>query len=1351
MANNIDIKISAKTDGNNEVKSLGSEIKGLSSSLGVLNNSLNKITAFKKLQADIKSNKKQLEEAKAVYQQYSIEIENTGQVSAEVRNKYRQAEKTLAGLETQYSKNLKKLSSLRSELKTAGVATYNLSNEEKRLKTELSETKVKIQAHTQAFAAYSTLGMKSFRDIRSEIAKQKQAYKSLAATDLGWKEKAKAYSTMKRNISDLRDQTNSWTKNLQMTQAGLLKLTAAAYGFISVGRGIHQVLKESDQSAFNLSSSIEAANREFKNTGSIEEWKKNIQELSREMKIYSESSLENAVSRTIDMTKRLGISAEQMKVLIKRTGDLSAGKVDLEGGIERVTAALRGEAESAEYLGLTLNENYVKAQYEANKANKKAWKDLTDLEKAQVRYQEVLKQTSSVQGRAAEYADTYAGAIQLVKTTIADAIKNNEDIVESLNNLAGVLRENSDEIAAFVNAFVSGISSVINFLVDLKKGYDDLSPSMKETIKIAGLGTTAFLMFGGKLLSASRGISNLIAVSKDSIPGLNNFTKTIGKGTSALKLFGAAGVIAAGVFAWKEVFEQIAAIKGWKEAVDGAKDAADNLYKTTAKVKEKYEEFKDIYIPTDIFKKNIDELGTLKKELGKAIAYWTATVVELEQKSKETDLFGNLTDGAREAQAQLENAKNRLNEVADAQKETTARIIKLEKEKTENLKKQTKTREELAKEAAEREKRVAVQMYQALKKEEEEYSELRNAEHSKQLAELDLALAQELISVKDANLKKAELEYEFAEKKLASIQSILDQAKTAYGIESEEYRKAIAEKTQAEIGLINSKAGLIAAQKKSRESSEEEQKTLSKTTEAQDKNTESVSKSTKEYDAHNNILVQVMRWLDMLREKYADQGQTQKEVFENLDEVLKKQNEAFSKIGNHPYFKVLQVVQKDVEALAKAFETVNKASEEFGFRIDSGNLSVKEAKELVRQLSENFNSFNQKAEEAAQSVYDATSELKNLGTEVDTGFDFGSLNADIASVASGIQELYNKEWINADEMQKSADSVLSSFEKIKSDGLAHISDLKSEWQSLADKISDISKEIAGIEEDTQDKIRELRRGQMTDEEQWQDRRAEYNEKISAASSAQSAGMYAEAVSLYKEAQEIAKSLAEEVKNNSGETVRSLEQTTKISIDLINSAAEGMNQALLKQKDSLTSQQQQIRSEIDKTSGALNQLANQIQSVNKQAGWMNAAGWDDAKWTDFWKSKGLDKYASGGRINGPSHKAGGVVIEAEGGEYIHPVSAVQHYGTSFMEAIRRKLIPKDIIPKFQFGGLIERPRISLPPLPKFASGGMVTNQSVTEHVHTINLNLNGKTIGPLQGSKTTVETFIHELQRAQALT
>lgn len=292
---------------------------------------------------------------------------------------------------------------------------------------------------------------------------------------------SQAVSEIKKSVSSIRDNftraklageafnkvMRGGVNPVSALTGQIRNLVGAVVGLAALKNAVG-IIKNAESALFNMASSVEAANREFENVGSLETWEANVSRLSKELRIYSESSLKNAISRTVDMTKRLGLSADQMEEVIKRSADLGAGKTDLEGAIERVTAALRGEAEASEYLGLTLNENYVKAWYEASAAHGKAWKDLTDLEKAQVRYNAFLAQSEQLQGRAAKSADTFGGALMMVRKEIEDAIVNNRDVAASMSQIAQTLRDNADDIGDLASSMLSMSAAVIEFAANYK-------------------------------------------------------------------------------------------------------------------------------------------------------------------------------------------------------------------------------------------------------------------------------------------------------------------------------------------------------------------------------------------------------------------------------------------------------------------------------------------------------------------------------------------------------------------------------------------------------------------------------------------------------------------------------------------------------------------------------------------------------------------------------------------------------------------------------------------------------------------------------------------------------------------
>lgn len=352
--------------------------------------------------------------------------------------------------------------------------------------------------------------------------------------------------------------------------AGVKDLVGAYVGIAAAKAaftGMVDILKKAEQAQFTMTASVQAAGREFEKTGSLQYWQEAVKELSREMVVYSEGSIKNAISRTVDMTKRLGLSADEMKVVIKRTADLSAGKVDLEGGIERVTSALRGEAEASEYLGLTLNENYVKAWYDAHRASQTAWKDLTDLEKAQVRYQVFLEQTNATQGRAAESVKTLGGAFALVKKTIEDAVTNNKDLAFAMNNVANVIRDNAENIGSMASTLIEVTTKVAEFAIQWKD---------------------VLLVLGG-VLAVSKGISVLAGVIKG-LDAAMKVMRATSAATSLIELAGAAntariagvglsawmtgGLAVAAAFAAQQIIPLVQAYMEMKKWEDAARDAS---------------------------------------------------------------------------------------------------------------------------------------------------------------------------------------------------------------------------------------------------------------------------------------------------------------------------------------------------------------------------------------------------------------------------------------------------------------------------------------------------------------------------------------------------------------------------------------------------------------------------------------------------------------------------------------------------------------------------------------------------------------------------------------------------------
>lgn len=241
--------------------------------------------------------------------------------------------------------------------------------------------------------------------------------------------------------------------------AAMAVVTAAFGAALVVMNKLKDAAIEGEKAFFNLAASVAAANREF-DTGDLEHWRKTLKQMGDEVKTFSDTELAAAGSRLLDMSKRLGLTSQEMEQVLRRSADLAAGKFDLTEAIERTTSALRGEAESAEALGLTLNEGTIKAYAESLGL---VWEELDDVGKAQLRYKVFLEQTEPVVGRAIAYAETAAGKQEALNAQM----ENSQRILgtqllplwEGYAEALGLIANESEESAGIITKFFAVISA----------------------------------------------------------------------------------------------------------------------------------------------------------------------------------------------------------------------------------------------------------------------------------------------------------------------------------------------------------------------------------------------------------------------------------------------------------------------------------------------------------------------------------------------------------------------------------------------------------------------------------------------------------------------------------------------------------------------------------------------------------------------------------------------------------------------------------------------------------------------------------------------------------------------------
>lgn len=147
----------------------------------------------------------------------------------------------------------------------------------------------------------------------------------------------------------------------------------------------------------------------------------------QDMGIASDDAVRIAALGAQSLAKNYGLTTDEIEALIDRSADLSqvtfdqyGNQLDLADVMQRVTAAIRGEAESAEVLGVALNDQRLAALAAAEGMT--GWNTtMTDAEKAAFRMRIFLEDTVSAQGAAAEKSETLAGRVNALKLNFLDA------------------------------------------------------------------------------------------------------------------------------------------------------------------------------------------------------------------------------------------------------------------------------------------------------------------------------------------------------------------------------------------------------------------------------------------------------------------------------------------------------------------------------------------------------------------------------------------------------------------------------------------------------------------------------------------------------------------------------------------------------------------------------------------------------------------------------------------------------------------------------------------------------------------------------------------------------------------
>jgi len=285
-------------------------------------------------------------------------------------------------------------------------------------------------------------------------------------------------------------------------------------------------------------------------------------------------------------------------------------------------------------------------------------------------------------------------------------------------------------------------------------------------------------------------------------------------------------------------------------------------------------------------------------------------------------------------------------------------------------------------------------------------------------------------------------------------------------------------------------------------------------------------------------------------------------------------------------------------------------------------------------------------------------------------------------------------------------------------------DASKKAEEYAQKVIAWEEKIKQVRMSTADKLRALSRKAMTDEEAWNDRRLQAEQKMVAAKQALREGDYKNAEALAKQAERLYSGLAEEVKSKEGGkdvVVKALKDSVEIAKGGIKEVGVFLESVYQNQKDKDAAVRDDLRKLAAEAKLILDELVQErearIKITAPNLAEMAARLNDLAKpltkiiyikyvKTGSGDSDASEKRATGGVLPG---YGGGDRVHAllEAGEGILTKEAVRKYGSGLVHLINSLKFKMPKLPKFQAGGIVSNMRMpDLSNVQRFADGGIV---------------------------------------------
>ncbi|MFI8383359.1 phage tail tape measure protein [Pseudomonas sp. NPDC079086] len=223
-----DVRLSISVDANQGRRQLQEFRAGYKALVEQLSAPLGQLSAFRDLQSSLVENEAQLNATRARIRELADELIRTEKPTKAQQQAYRALTGEARAMEQAIAGQKSQLAQLSGALKSAGVDTNHLSNEQKRLAADLAQASKAADQQARIAGARDALGVRPHREIRGEIVQLQRQYQMLQRTGtLTTAELAQAKVRLRERVAELEVGTNGWAQSLSQTR---LQVGAAAAG-----------------------------------------------------------------------------------------------------------------------------------------------------------------------------------------------------------------------------------------------------------------------------------------------------------------------------------------------------------------------------------------------------------------------------------------------------------------------------------------------------------------------------------------------------------------------------------------------------------------------------------------------------------------------------------------------------------------------------------------------------------------------------------------------------------------------------------------------------------------------------------------------------------------------------------------------------------------------------------------------------------------------------------------------------------------------------------------------------------------------------------------------------------------